>query len=471
MLMGKSVFHHRKMQSVRSLMQKGCKTMKKNVTSFILLILVIALLAVTAVYGVRIGDKGLKGVFDEGAVTLGLDLVGGSSITLEAVLPENAETNDAAAEDETASFSAMMDQVVAVLRNRVTAAGYTEAQVALVSSPTGGSTRVRVDIPNVDDPEEAARYLGTTAQLIFFTYDETTQEMSIVLTGEQVKDANATLQANELGQQQYVVALKLDDSARQSFADATEKTSVKKEPIYIMLDGAIISAPVATERIDSTDCIITGGFDAASASELANLISSGNLPCELKVVEKRAVGASLGAEAFKRAMIAGLIGVLLVMLFMILVYRLPGLVAALCLVAYIAITAICIVLFKVNLSLPGIAGIFLTIGMAVDANVVIFERIKEEINAGKSIKASVKSGFNRAFTAVIDSNITTLIAAVVLWIYGTGAIQGFAVTLFLGVVISLFTALLLTKSLLNAFVGLGVKNVKLFGAKSADKNL
>lgn len=455
-------------------MQKGCKTMKKSVTSFILLLLVIALLVVTAVYGVRIGDKGLKGIFDEGAVTLGLDLVGGSSITLEAVIPETENTDgtfDDVADENAIATSAMMDQVVAVLRNRVTAAGYTEAQVALVSSPTGGSNRVRVDIPNVDDPEVAARYLGTTAQLMFATLNEEEQMFDIVLTGEQVKDATATLQANELGQQQYVVALQLDNSARQSFADATERTSKTGDPIYILLDGAIISAPVASERIDSTECVISGNFDAASASELANLISSGNLPCDLQVVEKRAVGASLGAEAFERAMLAGLIGVLLVMIFMIAVYRLPGLVASLALVAYIAITAICIVLFKVNLSLPGIAGIFLTIGMAVDANVVIFERIKEELNSGKSIKAAVKSGFNRAFTAVIDSNITTLIAAVVLWIYGTGAIQGFAITLFLGVVISLFTALLLTKSLLNAFVGLGVRNIKLFGAKSADENL
>ena len=450
--------------------------MKKSVSSFILLILVIVLLVVTAVYGVRFGDKGLKGVFDEGAVTLGLDLVGGSSITLEAVIPETPENtegafDDVVSEEENDSVSGMMDQVVAVLRNRVTAAGYTEAQVALVSSPTGGSNRVRVDIPNVDDPEEAARYLGTTAQLIFFTYNETSGEMSVVLTGEQVKDADATLQANELGQQQYVVALKLDDSARQSFADATEKTSATGEPIYIMLDNSIISAPVANERIDSTECIITGGFDANSAAELANLISSGNLPCELEVVDNGAVGASLGAEACERAMLAGLIGVILVMIFMIVMYRLPGFVSALALVAYIAITAICIVLFKVNLSLPGIAGIFLTIGMAVDANVVIFERIKEELNSGKSIKAAVKSGFNRAFTAVIDSNVTTLIAAVVLWIYGTGAIQGFAITLFLGVVISLITALLLTKSLLNAFVGMGVRNIKLFGAKNADANL
>ena len=237
-----------------------------------------------------------------------------------------------------------------------------------------------------------------------------------------------------------------------------------------MLDDALISYPVPRERIDSTECIISGGFDAEEAANLANLISSGNLPCKLDVVEKRAVGASLGEQAFTKAMFAGLIGVLLVMLFMIIMYQLPGLVSAISLIGYIAITAICVVGFRINLSLPGIAGIFLTIGMAVDANVIIFERIREELNSGKSVKASVKSGFNRAFTAIIDSNITTLIAAVVLWIFGTGAIQGFAITLFLGVIISLITALLFTKIFLNALVGIGVTNIKLFGAKYADNN-
>ena len=198
---------------------------------------------------------------------------------------------------------------------------------------------------------------------------------------------------------------------------------------------------------------------------------------ELQIADNLTAAAASPEEIFKYAKsigiggiaMAGIIGIILVMLFMIVMYRLPGVVSALALVAYIALTCICLVLFKVNLSLPAIAGIFLTIGMAVDANVVIFERIKEELNAGKSVKAAVKAGFNRAFTAIIDSNITTLIAAVVLWYFGTGAIQGFAVTLFLGVVLSLITALFITKVLLNALVGMGVTNIKLFGAKSADK--
>ena len=440
--------------------------MKKSVSVLILMLLVIALLVVTACYGVRIGDKGLKSVFDDGAINLGLDLVGGSSITLEAI-PEISGTSENPS-DETADTGITdddMNAVVAILRNRVTNAGYTEAQVSRIN----GKDRVRVDIPNVGDPEQAASLLGATAQLTFFYLDSDGNYVP-VLTGDQVVSAKVETQPDAYGTQQIVVALKLNETARESFANATEINAASQTPIYIMLDDALISYPVPRERIDSTDCIISGGFDAEEAANLANLISSGNLPCKLDVVEKRAVGASLGEQAFTKAMFAGLIGVLLVMLFMIIMYQLPGLVSAISLIGYIAITAICVVGFRINLSLPGIAGIFLTIGMAVDANVIIFERIREELNSGKSVKASVKSGFNRAFTAIIDSNITTLIAAVVLWIFGTGAIQGFAITLFLGVIISLITALLFTKIFLNALVGIGVTNIKLFGAKYADNN-
>ena len=432
--------------------------MKKSVSSFILMILIIVLLVVTACYGVSFGgDKGLKSVFEDGAVTLGLDLVGGSSITLEAVT-DGTDTEDQISDSD-------MDAVVAILRQRVTNAGYTEAQVTRIN----GRNRVRVDIPDVGDPEEAASLLGATAQLTFFYLDSEGNYVE-VLTGDQVESAEVQVQPDEYGAQQTVVVLKLNSTARESFANATEINAASQTPIYILLDNAIISSPVPQGRIDSTECIISGGFDAKSAAELANLISSGNLPCELDVVEKRAVGASLGAQAFDRAMLAGLIGIILVMLYMILMYQLPGLISAIALVAYIAITSICIVAFKVNLSLPGIAGIFLTIGMAIDANVVIFERIREELNSGKSVKAAVKSGFNRAFTAIIDSNITTIIAAVVLWRFGTGAIQGFAITLLLGVIISFISALLITKILLNTLVGMGVTNIKLFGAKYADNN-
>ena len=442
--------------------------MKKSVSVFILMMLVVVLLVSMVCYGVRIGDGGLKSIFDKGSVIMGLDLVGGTSITFEANAKAGAEV---VTPDESLEFAGEtvidgitdsdMEAVVAILGRRATNANYTEAQVIRLN--TAGKNRVRVDLPDVDDAEQALELMGKTAQLTFF-YISDAGEFVEVLTGAQVKSAVATTDQTL----NHVVALKLDDSARQSFADATRVTSQTESPIYILLDDEIISAPVANEEINSTECIISGDFDSQSAAYLANLISSGNLPCELTAIETRTVGASLGDNAFKQAMTAGVIGVLLVMLFMIIMYRLPGVVSAIALVAYIAITCICLILFKVNLSLPAIAGIFLTIGMAVDANVVIFERIKEELNAGKSTKAAVKAGFNRAFTAIIDSNVTTLIAALVLWYFGTGAIQGFAVTLFLGVVISLITALFVTKVLLNALVGMGVTNIKLFGAKNAD---
>lgn len=447
--------------------------MKKSVSVFILLLLVIALLVVTACFGIK--DIGLKSVFDEDGVRMGLDLVGGSSITLEAVeeltQPETTapvEGEDAETETEVAEPAGItadtINSVIAVLNQRVTTAGYTEATVTEIQ----GKNRVRVDIPSVADPEDAIELLGATAQLMFLD-----SEFNLVLTGEQVKSAKMDVITSPTGASQTVVALEFDNSARASFADATERMAAKPEGqniIYIALDDSIISAPAVKEKIDSTECVIQGDFTAEEATRIANLISSGNLPCKLDVVETRSVGATLGAEALSRALKAGAIGIILVMLFMIIMYQLPGFISAIALIGYIAITAICIVGFKINLSLPGIAGIFLTIGMAVDANVIIFERIREELNGGKSVRAAVQSGFNRAFSAILDSNITTIIAALVLWKFGTGAIQGFAITLFLGVVISLISALFLTKLFLNSLVGMGVTNIKLFGAKYADNN-
>ena len=501
--------------------------MKKSVSVLILMLLIIALLVVSACFGIR--GIGLKSVFDEDAIRKGLDLVGGTSITLEATMDgvvndgslsapdtadetpdtsdvaagENVDDNTDGADDETADGVAngavdenadttngetadetadnpvdgttdtetantvtddMMDAVVAVLNQRVTAAGYTEATVTKI----GDKHRVRVDIPDVADPEEAIKLVGATAQLYFID-----SEGNVVLTGQQVVSAKMENQQDPTtGAVRPVVALQLDNSARQSFADATERMAQKAQGenyIAIILDDQIISMPSVSSRIDSTDCIITGP-DADEAKMIANLISSGNLPCALNVVETRSVGATLGADAFTKALKAGLIGIILVMLFMIVMYQLPGFVASLALVAYIAITVLCLVGFRINLSLPGIAGIFLTIGMAVDANVIIFERIRDELNGGKSVRAAVKSGFNRAFSAIIDSNVTTLIASLVLWKFGTGAIQGFAITLFMGVLISFISALFITKTLLDALVGMGVTNIKLFGAKYAENN-
>ena len=428
-------------------MQKGCKTMKKSVSTFILMLLIIVLLVCSVCYGVSFGKEGgLKSIFEEDAVIKGLDLVGGTSITYTAIPNEGEEVT----EDD-------IDAIIAVLGKRAFNAGYTETQVVRLN----GENRIRVDIPDMDDFTAAKELMGATAQLEFFYFTQAGEYVH-VLSGAQVENAVATQDPQTF---KNIVALEFDDSARESFAEATRTTAGTGLPIYIALDGAIISAPVAETEINSTECIISGDFDSAEAKELANLISSGSLPCTLEFEAGNAVGASLGDKAFELALTAGAIGILLVMLFMIIMYRLPGVISALALVAYIAITCICIIVFKVNLSLPAIAGIFLTIGMAVDANVVIFERIKEELSSGKSVKAAIKSGFDRAFSAVIDSNVTTIIAAVVLWIFGTGAVQGFAITLFLGVIISMFTAIFVTKILLNSLVGMGVTNVKLFGVK------
>jgi protein-export membrane protein SecD len=237
-----------------------------------------------------------------------------------------------------------------------------------------------------------------------------------------------------------------------------------------MLDETVISSPsvspeYAAEGINSETAVISGGFTAEAAAELANLISAGQLPFSLKVVEQSAVGASLGETALADSIKAAAIGILLIMLLMIVLYRIPGLAADIALVGYIGLFVLLMGLFHTNLTLAGIAGVILTIGMAVDANVIIFERIKEEINSGKTVKAAVGAGFKRAFAAIIDSNITTLIAAVVLYVVGVGTVKGFAITLGLGIIISMFTAIFVTRVILTQFAGIFSKNHKLYGGK------
>ena len=230
------------------------------------------------------------------------------------------------------------------------------------------------------------------------------------------------------------------------------------------MDDQAISTPMVENQLTQSTCVISGGnFTAESAKELADLINVGQMPFSLKQVELRSVGPQLGANALQTSLLAGAIGIVLVCLFMLIVYRIPGLVACLALGFYIVIEAVVFGLIRVNLSLPGIAGIILSIGMAVDANVIIFERIKEELRAGKTVKSAIDSGFKRAFTAILDSNITTLIAAAVLFWMGTGTIVGFATTLGLGVIISMFTALTVTHFLLNRMVDFHVRSPKAYG--------
>lgn len=427
--------------------------MKNSVCSFVLMLLLVVLVTAVAVFG--IGAFNLPGAFDDDAISKGLDLVGGSSITYVAEPDENAENFD---------MATALDTVESMLRQRLDTLGYTEATIAKM-----GTDRIRVEIPGIDDPEDALKKLGSTAKLEFLD-----SSGNVILEGKDVKEAVANYgQTSESSMgSQYYVSLTFNDSGRQKFADATEEmaklASSSMNYIDIELDGENISRASVSYRIDSDSCMISGNFSKDEAVYLAELISSGQLPVVLREIELRYVGPTLGSEALASSIKASLIGTLIVMLFMILVYRLPGLVSAIALVSYISIFAVLIIIFKVNLSLPGIAGIILTIGMAVDSNVVIYERIKEELNTGKSTRAAVKSGFGRAFSAILDSNITTIIASVVLWYFGTGAVRGFAITLFIGVVVSLFTALCVTRVLLNSVTNMGAGRW-LLGAKKSQQ--
>ena len=318
--------------------------------------------------------------------------------------------------------------------------------------------------------------IGATAKLEFLDADK-----NVIMDGSKKYVSGAVSkygQLSEGGSNEYYVQLSFSKEGQKVFKEATEKavaaTSENKNYISIALDGEVQMSPSVKEVIDSDSCVITGGYTAEAAESVANLISSGQLPFSLKDAELRSVGPTLGSKALSTSLKAALIGIILVMIFMLLVYRLPGLVADISLVAYISLVTLImagffVTKFRVTLTLPGIAGVILSIGMAVDANVVIFERIKDELRAGKSVGAAVNAGFNRAVTAVIDSNVTTIIAAVVLYIFGTGTVKNFAVTLFIGIVISMLTAVTLTKFLLKQIVGFGVKNPVLYGiAKRRD---
>ena len=421
--------------------------MKNSVCSLILTLLCITLVVLVALFGIR--GTALSGVFEEDTISKGLDLVGGSSITFKAIPEEGTDVN----------MDEAVEKAINIMRKRLDGMNQNEATVSKV-----GTDSIRIEIPGVTNPEDAVKTLGSTAKLVFQDSDG-----NVVVEGKDVKSAQAIygqLNQNSVGSEWYV-SLEFNEAARASFADATERMVAKKADgtnyIAIKLDEDTISRPSVEQRIDDTNCVISGSFDEAGAKELATLISSGQLPVAFEEKELRSVGASLGSDALRSSLVAGLIGVILVMVYMILLYRLPGFVSCLALVAYTAIFGVVLAATKITLSLPGIAGIILTVGMAVDSNVVIYERIKEELRTGKTLRASVQSGFNRAFTAILDANVTTLIASVVLWNFGTGSVQGFAKTLFIGVVISLFTALVVTRVLLNAFVAFKV-SPKLFGA-------
>ena len=390
----------------------------------------------------------------DNGIRLGLDLVGGSRIVYEAEIPDGY--NQANLADD-------MNSVQKVIRQRLTDKGFTEATVTLT-----GDNRVTVEIPQITNPEEAVQTLGTTAQLTFIDADG--KEW---LTGSDIKKATygyGRPTGNEVTDVHYV-QVQFTSEGQKKFAEATGNIAARTDGTNIMaivMDNQVISSPSVSSQIDSDSCVISGSFTRDSASELADLINAGQIPFSLKQVELRSVGPQLGADAMRTSLIAGAIGIVLVMLFMLIVYRIPGLVASIALCFYMVLEALIFSLVRVNLSLPGIAGIILSIGMAVDANVIIFERVKEELKNGKTVKSAIDSGFKRAFTAILDSNITTLIACAVLFFLGTGTIVGFATTLGIGVIVSMFTALTVTHFLLNRMVDFRVRNPKAYGLRDRE---
>lgn len=383
-------------------------------------------------------------------VKLGLDLKGGVLVRLEA--PENASDDD-------------MVRAIAIIDNRINSLGVTEPQIR-----REGHNRILVELPGVDNPEEAVDLIGKTALLEFKRVDT----LETIFTGKDLKDAREGMDPNEPdpGKRNYV-GLELNSEGAKVFADVTRelvnKYQSQNDPnrgVAIFLDGQLISAPLVQSIITNGQASISGGFSTLEeAHNLAILLRSGALPVTLDIIEKRTVGPSLGQDSLEKSLNAALIGLAAIFLFMLIYYRLPGFVACISLTLYALIVSAVLVGINATLTLPGIAGFLLSVGMAVDANVIIYERLKEEIKNGKSIRAAVDSGFARAFWTIFDSNVTTLIACIVLIYFGSSTIRGFAVTLSIGILASMFTAITFTRFLLRQLaLSKLTSNTKLYGA-------
>ena len=399
-----------------------------------LLIVVVAFLALN---GLQVGKYILKPV--SSAISLGLDLRGGVS------------TEYIATDTTVENYEALLDGTVSALRTRLTNAGFTEATVAVQ-----GNDRILVEIPDVDDPEEVAKIIGTPAHLEFRD-----PEGNVVFEGKDIKSAGAQW-VDETTRTEAGVGFELNREASKAFEEATRE--FRGQAISIYLDDELISSPVVNEVITGGSGIITSSAGETTdasiewASNLAMLIQSGALPLDIAEVETRAISATLGIEAIDGALLAGIVGLAIILVFMLIMYRLPGLAADLALLIYVLIVFYVMAIIGVQLTLQGVAGILLGIGMAVDANVVIFERFREELKDGRTPLNAVKFGFRNAGRAVADSNITTLIAAVVLLIFGTGTIKGFATTLLISVLASLFTAVVVTRWLLKLICALDIRS-------------
>lgn len=407
----------------------------KSLIKLGMVMLLIVVVAFLALNGLQVGKYILKPVSK--AISLGLDLRGGVS------------TQYIATDTTLENFDALLQSTVSALRTRLTNAGFTEANVSIQ-----GGDRILVEIPDVDDPEQVAEIIGTPAHLEFRDPNG-----NVVFEGSQIESASAVYvdqDYNEAG-----VSFKLNSEAAEAFKEATQEFLGSSISIY--LDDELISSPVVNEVIPNGQGTITSQSATTReesiewANNLAMLIQSGALPMDIEEVETRAISATLGVEAIDGALLAGVVGLVIILLFMLAMYRLPGVAADMALLIYILIVFYVLAILGVQLTLQGIAGILLGIGMAVDANVVIFERFREELKEGRTPVNAVKFGFKNAGRAVADSNITTLIAAIVLMVFGTGTIKGFATTLLISVLASLFTAVVVTRWLLLLICQLDIR--------------
>lgn len=402
--------------------------------SAILTILAVILVAAVCIFTVFAGlGKEHKGSAKN--IELGLDLAGGVSITYEINEDNPSETD--------------VKDTIYKLQKRVENYS-TEAEVY-----QEGDKRITVEIPGVTDANKILEELGKPGDLSFMTEDGT-----VVLTGSNIQSAEAGT-TEENGMKNYVVSLTMDKTGAAAFATATAANIGK--PIYIFYDGEVVSAPTVQSAITEGECVIENMESFESAEELASTIRIGALPLTLTEMRSNVVGAKLGQDAIRTSLIAGAIGLVAIFLFMTLLYRLPGFLAGIALFGYVVLDLLAINGFNATLTLPGIAGVILAIGMAVDANVIIFTRIKEEIAAGKTVINAIQSGYDKALSAILDGNITTLIAAVVLYIKGSGTVKGFAQTLGIGILLSMFTALFVTKKLMISAYALGLQDEKFYG--------
>lgn len=422
------------------------KTKRNSVLTILVFFVALALGTFTTV-------KGL-GKYNIGAaknIVLGLDLAGGVSITYEI---EEENPTDQEIRDTISRLQARADVYS------------TDSNVY-----KEGSNRISIEIPGVNDANKILEDLGKPGALEFLDQENyekyaSGEEYEALLTGSDVKTASAGIDTSGTVKE-YIVELSFNDDGTKKFSDATTENVGKI--IYILYDGQVVSAPTVQTAITGGNAVINGMADDEEAEELAQTIRIGALPLTLKELRSNVVGATLGKDALTTTLKAGLVGMVVIAVIMIAIYLMPGFISVLALIAYVVLTLLCLNGFNASLTLPGLAGIVLSIGMAVDANVIIFTRIQEELGNGATVKSAIDAGFNKALSSILDSNITTLIAAVVLYMMGVGTIKGFALTLGIGIVLSMFTALVVTKSLLKAVYTLGLQNPKLYGKKNEVK--